>query len=214
MLLPDEDLVDRVLMSLPSSWTFMRQLINARENPITYSGLEDLLLQEDAMETRINAQEEIEEAMAISQSFRIGHGKGRGDREHGRGARETPTSTAAKSATGGSRSGPAGRNLWTGGGGSTAGSTIVDGGPAAVGGGSAAVGGGSTAVGRNSTTARGTATSRHYTGTPARNSNSNLNSYSRTGMCHECGSPDHWADKCEIRHLKNKIRDLELNQGL
>jgi transposase InsO family protein len=31
------------------------------------------------------------------------------------------------------------------------------------------------------------------------------------GSCNECGSRDHWADWCEIRQLKNKIRDLEIS---
>ena len=104
VLLPDEDLVDRVLMSLPSSWTFMRQLINARENPITYSGLEALLLQEDAMKTRIEAQEEVEEAMAVSQESRVGRGKGRSGRDQGRGVRGTPSRGSSKSMGGSSKS--------------------------------------------------------------------------------------------------------------
>jgi len=107
VLLPDEDLVDRVLMSLPSNWMFMQQLINARENPITYSGLEALLLQEDAMKTRIEAQEEVEEAMAVSQESRVGRGKGRSGRDHGRGVRGTPSGGSSKS-TGGPSSADSG----------------------------------------------------------------------------------------------------------
>jgi hypothetical protein len=39
VVVPDEELVDRVLTSLPSSWDVLRQLATQREHPITFAKL-------------------------------------------------------------------------------------------------------------------------------------------------------------------------------
>jgi hypothetical protein len=65
--IPNEELVDRVLTSLPSSWDTLRQMISGREHPLTYGNLESMLLQEDSIRQRSREEDDTEEAMLIQQ---------------------------------------------------------------------------------------------------------------------------------------------------
>jgi hypothetical protein len=70
----DEELVDRVLTSLPTSWLIFRQMITNRENVVSFVELENLLIQEDGLRTRARDLEGSEEALFIS---RYNHHSGR-----------------------------------------------------------------------------------------------------------------------------------------
>lgn len=47
----------------------MGQLVNASKKAISYLALEALLLQEDAMKSRKNKHEDVEQAMTLLQNF-------------------------------------------------------------------------------------------------------------------------------------------------
>jgi hypothetical protein len=67
IIVPDEELVDRVLTSLLSSWDVLRQLATQRERPITFAKLEAMLLHEDSIRSRNRDREEREEALVREQ---------------------------------------------------------------------------------------------------------------------------------------------------
>ena len=64
-IVPDEELVDRVLTSLPPSWSIFRQMICGREHQLSFIELETLLIQEDGVCTRSREQDESNEAMML-----------------------------------------------------------------------------------------------------------------------------------------------------
>ena len=66
-LVPDEELVDRVLISLPSSWNIFRQMICGRERPLSFLELESLLIQEDGVRSRSREQDD-DEALLLQQN--------------------------------------------------------------------------------------------------------------------------------------------------
>lgn len=206
VLVPDDELVDRVLTSLPSNWSIFRQLVSARENPISFSELESLLLQEDGIRSRLKNREEVEEALSANEINYVGRKEkgGRSNRGRGRG-QKTSTYLGAhsgdkKQSRGNQTSGPApqthGRSRTGHTGSSHAGHA---GGSDYTGGGEPAEGGDqrrdSYSAGRaNRSTASG---DRAYGGTQSR------------GSCHVCGSPEHWAPDCEITLLRQRLRELE-----
>ena len=173
-IVPDEELVDRVFTSLPSSWSIFRQMICDRERPLSFVELETLLIQEDGVRTRSREQEESEEAMLLQhdalysrfQPPNAGRTAFRGCSSH-RGHFSSSQ-----------RNFPGRRNL---------------------------------SNNQNSdnynTSNFGRATT--YRPHPPSVQGARSTNYGN-GTCNECGSRDHWADRYEIRHLKNKIRDLEL----
>jgi hypothetical protein len=67
VVVPDEELVDRVLTSLPSSWDVLHQLATQRECPIIFAKLEAMLLHEDNIRTPNLEREEREEALVLEQ---------------------------------------------------------------------------------------------------------------------------------------------------
>jgi hypothetical protein len=66
IIVPDEELVDRVLTSLSTSWLIFRQMITNREHVVSFTELENLLIQEDGLCTRARDLEGSEEAMFVS----------------------------------------------------------------------------------------------------------------------------------------------------
>ena len=163
-LIPDEELVDRVLTSLPASWSIFRQMICGRERALSFLELEGLLIQEDGVRTRARDLEDDEAILA--------HGDALYTRFH------AP---------------PSGRSNFRG---------------------------RHSHRGRFPLFQRSSLSRRPSAPSPpsALHSSSRLQPASSTprpssfgnGTCNECGSHDHWANRCEIRHLKNKICELEL----
>jgi hypothetical protein len=79
----DEELVDRVLTSLPTSWLIFRQMITNREHPVSFAKLENLMIQEDGLHTRTRDLEGSEEAMFASRyNHRSGHSGSKRGRSH------------------------------------------------------------------------------------------------------------------------------------
>jgi hypothetical protein len=66
IIVPDDELVDRVLTSLPTSWLIFRQMITNKENFMSFVELENLMIQEDGLRTRARDLEGSEEAMFVS----------------------------------------------------------------------------------------------------------------------------------------------------
>jgi hypothetical protein len=174
-IVADEELVDRVLTSLPSSWTIFRQMICGRERPLSFIELESLLIQEDGVRTRSREQDENDEAMMLQQDafysrFQMPNTGRSGFR--GRSSHRGRTNSFQRNTSGGRNSAP-----------------------------------NHTPGNHNTNFNRG---SNHRFHAPTTFQGIRTNTYGN-GSCNDCGSRDHWADRCEIRQLKNKIRDLEIS---
>ena len=61
--IPDEELVDMVLTSLPPSWEIFRQMISNQDNQPSFEALENLLLHKDAIKAKNCDTTKLEEAM-------------------------------------------------------------------------------------------------------------------------------------------------------
>jgi hypothetical protein len=79
--IPDEDLVDITLNSLPKSWSIFRQIQKGREHMPTFPKLEGLMLQE---ELGRNIEKDREEAEDILAFCTLNSWGGRSGRSHGR----------------------------------------------------------------------------------------------------------------------------------
>jgi hypothetical protein len=172
--IPNDELVDRVLTSLPVSWDILGQMISSRERPPTYDELEGLLLLEDSIRSVHRECVNDEEAMINLQEFAMLASRWNPHERstHNRGFFN-----------------PCGRGF--------------------------------SSPPRTRSTFRGGANN-------FGNDNSHFSSHSQTfgcsnfapsqhrqydtssGACHLCGSPYHWADQYEIKHLRNKVKQLEL----
>jgi hypothetical protein len=64
VVIPDDEMVDHVLTSLPTSWDIFRQMVSGRENPPSYPKFEMLLIQEDGVRA-CKRDAETEEAMIL-----------------------------------------------------------------------------------------------------------------------------------------------------
>jgi hypothetical protein len=65
--IPNEELINRVLTSLPSSWDTFRQMVSSRERHLTFIKLESLLIQEDNIRSRNREYDNREEAAMLLQ---------------------------------------------------------------------------------------------------------------------------------------------------
>ena len=165
-LIPDEEIVDRVLTSLPASWSIFRQMICGREHPLSFLELEALLIQEDGVRARSRDQEDDEALLLHDDAHFVRF--------------QQPSSGRSNFRT---RSAQRGRpNSFS-----------------------------RPSPGRRSFNPAPTSAALNYSRSPACSPSGLRPSSIGNGTCNECGSPDHWADRCEIRHFKNKIRELELS---
>jgi hypothetical protein len=177
VIVPDEELVDRVLTSLPSSWDVLRQLATQRERPITFAELEAMLLHEDSIRSRNRDRKEREEALVLEQEALY-------SRFNSRDNRQLPSQSFTR------RSAFRGHDNNTSYGASR---------------------------GTSHPERYGVSGHRNMTGGRFGSGCSNFNPRSgdvtNQGACNECGSPYHWADRCELRMLKNKVRELEMDSN-
>jgi hypothetical protein len=177
VVVPDEELVDRVLTSLPTSWDVLCQLATQCEHPITFAELEAMLLHEDSIRSRNREREEREEALVLDQEALYSRFNTRDNRQPTRGF-------AGRSVFRGHNSNNSGYN-------------------------------GSRGVSHFDRSGA----SRHHNviggrfGSGRHNFNSRSSDTTNQGACNECGSPCHWADRCELRILKNKVRELEMGSN-
>ena len=195
VVIPDDEIVDRTLMSLPSSWSWIRHMVSTRETPITFAELESLLLQEDAARAQYKGRDNTEEA--LSANYAKGGKQGsRNERQEGRG-RNFNQPQGSNQQYRGNKQQYQGQNQPSNG----RNSNIQD------------------SRGRQTTyTTQGSNNNNNFQARSSGNQNSNSSqgkgTYNRgNGVCHECGSPDHWADQCEIRFLKNRLRELRMSNG-
>lgn len=180
-IIPDEDLIDRILMSLPDSWADFCGQVSTRETPITFIELEALLLQEDGRRSRFKNRSQVEEALIVE------GGSNKSNRRGGKGVH-------GSSRIGNYRS---------------SGTTVADNRrqSAATGGRPASSSGKVTSSG--SFNANGRGSNRSHISNQGRSSNTSRNPPTQ-GVCHKCGGKDHWANKCEITNLEEKIREIRL----
>jgi hypothetical protein len=61
--IPDDELIDHVLTSLPASWDTLHQMISGRERSPTYDELEGIHILEDSIWNTNRKREDAEEAM-------------------------------------------------------------------------------------------------------------------------------------------------------
>jgi hypothetical protein len=79
----DEDLVGKVLNSLPKSWSTFRQIQRGRDRPLLFPELEGLLLYEEVTRNIEHEQEDSEAALYIRGSIHSRGGSHRGSRGRG-----------------------------------------------------------------------------------------------------------------------------------
>ena len=82
VILEDDEFIDKLLMSLPESWSNFCEQVCIRENQPTYTDLETLLIHQDSRRTRFQNRSQIEEALMVEGGSRSG--KGRNSRGTGR----------------------------------------------------------------------------------------------------------------------------------
>ena len=203
VIIPDDEIVDRTLMSLPSSWSWIRHMVSTRETPITFAELESLLLQEDATRAHYKGRDNTEEALSANFA-KSGKQGSRSGRQEGRGRSSNQQYQGSNQQYQGSN-----QQYWSN-------NQQYQGQNQPRSRGNL-----NTLDGRERQTTYTTQGSNNTNKFQARSSgNQNSNSsqgkstYNRgNGVCHECGSPDHWADQCEIRFLKNRLRELRMLNG-
>jgi hypothetical protein len=66
----DEDLVEKILNSLPKSWTTFRQIQRGKNRMPSFPELERLLFQEEVIKNIERDHEDLEEAFYIHGSYR------------------------------------------------------------------------------------------------------------------------------------------------
>jgi hypothetical protein len=183
---PDEELVDCVLTSLPSSWKIFRTMTSNRENPISYSELENLMLHKASVRTR--EQEQDEEAFFVSrpEGGRYPNQRNGRGRSHFRGRRDQANY---------------GRGRFD----------ISTHAPN----GSSYAGGAQHRSFRDTNRAGAFQHGRTFESTQMapRDSVKFGHLQNPKGNCNHCGSPFHWANNCDIRRLEDKIREMETQIG-
>jgi hypothetical protein len=177
VIVPDEELVDRILTSLPSSWDVLRQLTTQRERPITFAELEAMLLHEDSIRSCNRDREEREEVLVLEQEALY-------SRFNPRDNRQPPSQSFT------------GRSAFRGHDNNT----------------SYGASRGTSHPERYGVSGHRNMTGSHF-GSGRSNFNPRSGDVTNQGTCNECGSPYHWADRCELRMLKNKVRELEMGSN-
>jgi hypothetical protein len=165
VIVPDDELVDRELTSLPVSWNVFRQLALQRERSFTFAKLESMLLHEDNIHSRNREREENDEVLSLEQEAFFSCYNSCDNRQAP--ARGYMNRTGYQGRTNNNARG------------------------------------GSYSDGRENFGFRNPIGGRYNNNRG--NPHLRPSDQSNNGSCNECGSPYHWADRCEIHSLRTKL---------